>query len=128
MQLLEVINEFVVNDINKTIDFYSKYLNFEIVETDGKPITWIKMKKNNVTIMFETYEAVCKEINNYTKKTETSNIIKFKYNNKEIVNKLYNIICNNNIEIFMPLEEKPYGSIEFGIFDPDKNLIIISSN
>ena len=62
--------------------------------------------------MFETYEAVCKEINNYPKKTETSNIIKFKYNNKEIVNKLYNIICNNNIEIFMPLEEKPYGSIE----------------
>ena len=45
MQLLEVVNEFVVNDINKTIDFYSKYFNFEIVETDGKPITWIKMKK-----------------------------------------------------------------------------------
>ena len=128
MQLLEVVNEFVVNDINKTIDFYSKYLNFEIVETDGKPITWIKMRKDNVTIMFETYESVYKEINNYPKKTETSNIIKFKYNNKEIVNKLYNIMCNNNIEIFMSLEEKPYGSIEFGIFDPDRNLIIISSN
>ena len=44
MQLLEVVNELIVNDIKKTIDFYSKYLNFEIVETDGKPIILKKQK------------------------------------------------------------------------------------
>lgn len=126
MELLEVINELVVKDINKTIEFYEKYLNFEIIDTDGNPISWAKMKKDECFIMFENYEEVCKEIKNYPNKTETSNIIKFKYANEQILMNLYNKLCDDNIHLFMELKKTEYGSIEFGVFDPDKNMIILS--
>ena len=126
MELIEIVNELVVKDINKTIEFYKKYLTFEIIETDGNPITWVKMKKDNCTIMFETYEEVCNEIKNFPKMTETSNLIKFKYDNETVLMTLYNKLRDDNIPLFMEIKKTEYGSIEFGIFDPDKNMIIIS--
>ena len=126
MELIEIVNELVVKDINKTIEFYKKYLTFEIIETDGNPISWVKMKKDNCTIMFETYEEVCNEIKNFPKMTETSNLIQFKYDSETDFMKLYNKFCDDNIPLFMEIKKTEYGSLEFGILDPDKNMIILS--
>ena len=103
-------------------------VNFEVVEIEENPITWAKLKKDNCTIMLENYNEVCKEIKNYPKKVKTSNLIKFKYSIKQIVQDLYNNVINDNIEIFMELKETKYGSIEFGVIDPDGNMIIVSGN
>lgn len=84
------------------------------------------MKKDNYRIMFESYEEVCKEIKNYPTKTKTSNLIKFIFNDKEEQYELYKLFLDNNIKIFMDLKNTEYGSTEFGIFDPDENMIIIS--
>ena len=126
MKLLEIINEFTVNDIKKTIDFYNKQLGFEILETDGNPISWVKMRKDGYSIMFENYEEVCKEIVNYPKKSTNSNLIKLKYNDKDELLNLYNKLLNEKIKFFMKWKSTDYGSIEFGILDPDENMIILS--
>ena len=78
--------------------------------------------------MLESYEEVLNEINNYPKKVETSNIIKLKYNSTERVLDIYNMFKNDKKSIFIEIKETGYGTIEFGIYDPDKNIIIISSN
>ena len=127
MKLLNIINELTVIDVSKSINFYNKYFQFEVEETAGNPITWVRMKKDNCLIMFESYEEVCKEIEHYPKKVETSNLIKFKYSDKDELFRLYNKLSNDNIEFFMQWKSTEYGSVEFGIFDPDKNLIILSS-
>ena len=128
MELVEIVNELTVNNIEISIEFYTKYFNFEVVEIEENPITWAKLKKDNCTIMLENYNEVCKEIKNYPKKVKTSNLIKFKYSIKQIVQDLYNNVINDNIEIFMELKETKYGSIEFGVIDPDGNMIIVSGN
>ncbi len=124
--MIEIINEFVVNDINKTIDFYKKYFGFELIDVDGNPITWCKMKKDNCYIMFEKYSEVYKEITNFPEKTFSSNLIKFKLNSKDEVENLYKKIKKDQIATFMELKNTDYGSLEFGILDPDKNMIILS--
>ena len=126
MELLEITNEFIVNDINESIDFYTKYFGFEVVLTDGDPVYWAKIQKNNICIMFETYEEVCKEYANYPEMTESSNLIQFKCANEEAVMNIYNTLHTANIPFFSELKKTEYGSVEFVIFDPDKNKIIVS--
>ena len=90
------------------------------------PITWAKMKKDDCEIIFEEYNEVCNEFNEYPEKTKTSNLIMFKYKEKDDILKLYRKLTDNNIKIFMEYKSTDYGSTEFGIVDPDENMIIIS--
>lgn len=85
------------------------------------------MNNGKLRIMFEDYKTVCKEIKNFPEKTYSTNLIKFKYDSKKYIKELYNKLKEKNIEIFMELKETDYGMTEFGILDPDKNRIIISS-
>lgn len=126
MELTEIINEFVVWDLEKTIEFYRKHLGFELEETDGNPITWCRMRKNNCTIMFEEYSTVCAEIPDFPSKVSSSNLIKFKYANRKDLEKLYDKLKKENVKLFMELKDTDYGSLEFGILDPDNNMIILS--
>lgn len=75
MAIINIINEFTVKDIKKAIKFYKDSFNFEVAETDGNPITWVQMKKDNVVIMLEDYKEVIKEIDKFPIKTNTSNLI-----------------------------------------------------
>lgn len=126
IELLEIINEFTVSNINTSIKFYKNYFDFNIIDTYGNPINWAKLKKDNCTIMLETYNEVKKEIDNYPKKVSSSNLIKFKYKNKKQVLNLYNNLLKDNMRIFMNLKETEYASVEFGVYDPDNNMIIVS--
>ena len=126
MRLIEIINELVVTDIEKTMKFYKEYLGFDVIETDGTPIVWVKMKKDNQIMMFEEYDEVCGEIKNFPDKLRTSNLIKFRYDSIEELEKLYNELLKHNVGIFMEWKMSEYGSVEFGILDPDDNMLILS--
>lgn len=127
MPLINVINEFIVNDINKTVEFYRNNFNFEIDQVDGNPVTWVQMKKDSIVIMFEDYKSVCEEIYKFPNKTNNSNLIKFKYDDVEEIKLMYMDFKTKNIEFFMDLRQTDYGTVEFGVFDLDKNMIIVSN-
>lgn len=127
MAIINIINEFTVNDIKKTVEFYKNNFNFEIDQTDGNPITWVQMKRENIIIMIEDYKEVCEEIYKFPVKTNTSNLVKFKYDNDEEIKQMYKDLKAKNIEFFMELKQTEYGTIEFGVFDLDKNMIIVSN-
>ncbi len=109
--MIEIINEFVVNDINKTIDFYKEYFGFELIDVDGNPITWCKMEKDNCYIMFEEYREVYNEIPNFPKKIFSSNLIKFKLKSKDEIKNLYKKITDCNFH-----GVKKYRLWKFGIW------------
>ncbi len=127
MAIINIINEFTVKNIDKAVKFYENSFNFEVEETDGNPITWVQMKKGDVIIMLEDYKEVIKEIDKFPIKTNTSNLVKFKYDNIEEVEEIYKNFKKKDIEFFMELKQTEYGTIEFGIFDLDKNMIIVSN-
>ena len=127
MAIINIINEFTVKNIDKAVKFYEDSFNLEVEETDGNPITWVQMKKGDVIIMLEDYKEVIKEIDKFPIKTNTSNLVKFKYDNIEEVEEIYKNSKKKDIEFFMELKQTEYGTIEFGIFDLDKNMIIVSN-
>lgn len=123
---MKIINEFLVNDINESIKFYRDFLEFEIVETTGNPINWVRLKNGSSEIMIEDYKSAINEFLNFPSKVNSSNLIKFKYSNIEDVKMIYNKMLNSNIKIFKDLKETDYGTTEFAILDCDNNIIIIS--
>lgn len=123
-----IINELVVNNVKDSIEFYCKYFDFEVLATDGEhEITWAEIKNGDITMMFHDYDLICEEYNNYPKKNESSNIIMFKYENKDEAKKMYDLLKTENIEMFSDWMETDYGSVEFIINDLDGNKILISA-
>lgn len=126
MSLVEIINELTVSNIESSIEFYKNIFNFEIEYTDGNPITWVQLKKDNCKIMLESYDVAKEEIKKIPLKANSSNIIKFEYNDFEEFKTLYDNCKNESCTFCMEYTETEYGKIEFGVFDLDKNIILIS--
>ena len=49
------------------------------------------------------------------------------YENIEDLKALYQLLKDNGVEFFKDYIETDYGKVEFGIYDPDKNMLLISS-
>lgn len=126
MGLINICNELIVENIKSSISFYSENLNFKIEATDGNPINWTLLSNGSANIMLESYEAVCKEFSNFPLKTNSSNIIKFQYDNIEQTKVLYEKLKQNKVEFLFDIRETDYGTIEFAIYDLDRNIIMIS--
>ena len=124
---LNIINELVVANVQNSIQFYENNFNFTTEMKEGEPITWAQLKNNEAIIMLEDYNTVKSEISNYPSKVHNSNLIKFEYSELKEIKELYKTLKQNNIEFFMEYTETDYGKAEFGILDPDKNLILISA-
>ena len=127
MSLSSIINELVVSNVSKSIEFYNKYFEFDIKYTDGTPIVWAQLEKDGKTLMLEDYKEVKKEIDNYPQKVNNSNLIKFEYSNIEDIKELYEKLKDNEIEFFSDYTETDYGKAEFGIYDLDRNMILTSA-
>lgn len=123
---MKIINELLVNDVNNSIRFYIDFLKFEISETTGNPINWARLKNGSSEIMIENYKSAINEFSNFPPKIKSSNLIKFKYNDIDEVQKIYNNVINANVKIFSALKQTDYGTTEFAILDCDENIIIIS--
>lgn len=127
MSLTSIINELIVENVQKSIKFYEDNFKFKTDITEGEPITWAQLKKDKVIIMLENYDIVKNSINNYPIKVNNSNLIKFEYDNLEEIKELYNNLKHNDIKFFMEYTETDYGKAEFGVFDLDKNMILVSA-
>lgn len=127
MSLASIINELTVENVQNSIKFYEDNFKFRIEITEGEPIIWAQLRKDEVIIMLEEYDTVKNSISNYPNKVNSSNLIKFEYNELEEIKELYEILKENDIEFFMEYTETDYGKAEFGILDTDRNMILISA-
>lgn len=127
MSLTSIINELIVENVQKSIKFYEDNFNFKTDITEGEPIIWAQLKKDGVIIMLENYDIVKNSISDYPSKVNNSNLIKFEYDNLEEIKELYNVLKYKDINFFMEYTETNYGKAEFGVFDLDKNMILVSA-
>lgn len=124
---MKIINELLVDDINKSINFYKDILGFEVIDTVGEPIEWAKIHYGETELMMELYESAKEEFSSLPSKTFSTNLIMLKYENNEEIDSIYKKVKDNNIRIFNDLKETDYGTKEFVIMDPDSNILIISN-
>ena len=128
MSLNNIINELIVSEVEKSIEFYKNNFGFVVEFSEGNPVTWAQLKKDNLVIMLEDYNEVRKEIINYPEKVNSSNLIKFEYGSVEEINNLCDVLKENGVMFFLKYKETDYGKIEYGIYDLDNNMIIISAH
>ena len=127
MSLISIVNEFVVENVQNSIQFYEKNFKFITEMTEGEPVTWAELRKDGIIIMLESYDTVKNEISNYPSKVNSSNLIKFEYSDHKEIKDLYKELKQNNIGFFEEYTETDYGKAEYGVLDPDKNMILISA-
>jgi len=127
MSLTNIINEFVVEDVSKSIKFYEDNFDFSVDFTDGDPVNWAQLKKDNYLLMLVEYNTAKDEINRLPEKTNSSNLIKFEYSSLQEIKDIYNNLKKNNVEFFADYTEMDYGKAEFGVYDIDKNMILVAA-
>lgn len=106
-----------VKDIEKSKDFYTRYLGFSIDHDFGKNV----VLNAGLTIWEILPEHI---INKQLKKTDDSNRFElyFETNNIEAI---FNDLKKVGVHFFHKIQEEPWGQRTFRFYDPDKHLIEI---
>ncbi len=122
---MEIVIEFVVDDIYKSSEFYTKYLGFEIELTEYNPVSWMQLKNGNTILMLVTYDYAKKDIDNFKEYTQSTNLYKFRYDSLDEVKEIYDRLKKDNKNIFLDLRKADY-RYEFGVYDEDNNMILVT--
>jgi uncharacterized glyoxalase superfamily protein PhnB len=105
-----------VKDVNKTLDFYTNVLGFELLQTVPEKGTfdWGFVKSGNVMLMFQkdtSIKAEYKELENYEKGGAL-----ILYIQVEELQKLHETI-KDKTNVINPMHKTFYGANEFAIMD-----------
>lgn len=122
---MDIVIEFVVKDIDKSAEFYTKYLGFEIEFTEYEPVSWMQLRNENVILMLVTYDYAKKDIPNFKEYTLSTNLYKFRYDSLDKVKEIYETLKKDNKEIFLHLRKSDF-RYEFGVYDEDGNMILVT--
>lgn len=122
---MDIVIEFVVKDINKSKEFYTKYLGFEIEFTECDPVSWMQLRNGNVIVMLVTYDYAMCEIPNLKNYTPSTNLYKFRYESLDKIKDIYDKLKYDNKDIFLELRNSS-NRYEFGVYDEDHNMILIT--
>ena len=77
--------------------------------------------------MLQDYDEAKKEISSIPKKTSSSNLIRFEFDNARIVEDIYASLKRDDADICIDFTKTDYGKIELGVYDLDRNMIIVSA-
>jgi len=116
----------MVEDVNKTIDYYVKNLDFKFVmgvdankntklaEWDGTKLIWAIIKKNDVEIMLQAQHSLIDEVPEFKGRTVGGTFTL--YISMSDTKRFYQQI-KNKVEIIKDLHKTFYGAYEFAIKD-----------
>ena len=122
---MNIVIEFVVNDIFKASEFYTKYFGFKIEYALYEPVSWMLLKNENTTLMLVTYDFAKDDIDGFKEFTSSTNLYKFQYDDLDKIKEIYNNLKKDNKEVFLDLRKADY-RYEFGVYDEDKNMIMVT--
>lgn len=105
---------FYVKDLNQSVDFFTKKLDFKLEFKDGNRYASFIFEDNSKLGIIQTNE---KEIDN-----PGHNAVKIGTNDAEL---LYEKYQDNDLQFYKEFTEESWAK-EFIVFDPDKNKLIFA--
>ena len=116
--LTQITPVLYVSDVLEALEFYLKKLGFDLVFIDEeRNPNYAGIRRNKITIHFKRFD-----LNHLYGNSKNSTIIRIHVQTIEKLFKEYRLmgVFNNHTS----LEEKPWGSLEFTIYDPFKNELV----
>ncbi|MGO4911807.1 glyoxalase superfamily protein [Leeuwenhoekiella sp. W20_SRS_FM14] len=116
--LTQITPVLYVSDVLEALEFYLKKLGFDLVFIDEeRNPNYAGIRRNKITIHFKRFN-----LNQFYDNSKNSTIIRIHVQTIEKLFKEYRLmgVFNNHTS----LEEKPWGSLEFTIYDPFKNELV----
>jgi uncharacterized glyoxalase superfamily protein PhnB len=107
---------FHVSDIERSIDFYSNRLGFQVDFRFGNPVSYAGLSLGNVCLHISSSYP-------YKNNTGHGNL----YITAEEVDTLYSQLVEAGVEFYCPIGNREYGLRDFAIKDPDENQIGIGA-
>ena len=98
---MEIVVEFVVKDVFKASEFYTKYLGFEVEFTEYDPVSWIQLKNGDTRLMLVTYDYTKDDIEGFKGYTVSTNLYKFRYDSLDKIKEIYELMKKDNKEFFL---------------------------
>jgi lactoylglutathione lyase len=107
----------MVEDVNRTIEFYKKFLGFELLVTvpEEGQFAWAMMKRDGMEIMFQSRASLEEEIS-ALKHRDIGGALTL-YIEVEDVKELYTHLLKESVTIVQDMHTTFYGAQEFAIQD-----------
>jgi len=129
MRPQELVPELIVGNVSRSIDFYKDVLGFEVcqqVPEDGVPI-WAEVAKGPARFMLQDWTETLSEMPQLLGRPKGGiTIFVLKADTQDEVREIAESL-SGHVNIVLPLRETDYGTVEFGITDPDGYVILFSA-
>ncbi len=126
MKAKSLVTELLVDDMQKMIDFYTKELNFSIVNSSPETAAFFAIIANGpVTLMLYRRNEFVEEIPHFADLKTSGTIALFL--EVEDIHSLYKQFDNYPC-LIQPLHHTNYGTIEFSIKDPEGYVIMFNQH
>ena len=122
---MKIVVELVVKDIQKSSEFYTKYFGFKIDFTEYEPVSWMQLSNDNTILMLVTYDYAKEDIPGFKEYSVSTNIYKFCYDSLDEIKEIYDNLKKDKKEVFLDLRKADF-RYEFGVYDEDKNMILVT--
>lgn len=122
---MKIVVELVVKDIQKSSEFYTKYFGFKIDFTEYEPVSWMQLSNDNTILMLVTYDYAKDDIPGFKEYSVSTNIYKFCYDSLDEIKEIYDNLKKDKKEVFLDLRKADF-RYEFGVYDEDKNMILVT--
>jgi uncharacterized glyoxalase superfamily protein PhnB len=127
MTFKNLIPNIMVEDVNKTLDYYKDLLGFNVYATNpeqGK-YDWAMAGKGNTSIMFQSRESLAGEMPVFKGKDIGASLTF--YIGVDNVDELYKSI-KDRADVVMDMRKTFYGAMEFGIKDLNGYILVFAQN
>jgi uncharacterized glyoxalase superfamily protein PhnB len=117
----------ISKDVNASVDFYTKYLGFNLVVSVPESGTygWAMMQRDGVQIMFQSLQSLKEDMPslNFDKRGSYGTLFIEMKGIKEFYESL-----KGKVEIALEWRTTFYGKMEFGVTDPDGNYLVFAED
>ncbi|MCF8239857.1 MAG: hypothetical protein K9J16_00620 [Melioribacteraceae bacterium] len=106
----------IVENVNETIEYYKKFIGFELIHTvpDEGTFNWAMMKHGEINLMFQSVESIIAELPQFSGQLNSRGCALFMV--VEGLEQMYRKI-KDDVEVIKPFEKTFYGMNEFTILD-----------
>lgn len=130
--MMTIVPELGVNSVSNSVAFYLEIFGAKLLESvpdDENGLIWAEVDIFGSSLMFEEVNALASEFigADANKMVRMKGCMVFRITDLGKSKTIYEKAKNGKVSFAMEWKETDYGTAEFGVYDPDGNIVLVSS-